>query len=77
MSITQKLDLPWQRAARAQAADAAYEGSRANARSQARDVDAQLKLRFYDVVRREAEQRNAREDVALVEQIRRRVAVRV
>lgn len=77
VSITQKLDLPWQRAARTQAADAAYEGSQATARSQARDVDAQLKLRFYDVVRREAEQRNAREDVTLVEQIRRRVAVRV
>lgn len=77
VSITQKLDLPWQRAARTQAADAAYEGSQATARSQARDVEANLKLRFYDVVRREAEQRNAREDVTLVEQIRRGVAVRV
>lgn len=77
VSITQKLDLPWQRAARAQAADAAYEGSQATARAQARDVEADLKLRFYDVVRREAEQRNAREDVTLVEQIRRGVAVRV
>lgn len=77
VSITQKLDLPWQRAARTQAADAAYEASHATARSQARDVEADLKLRFYDVVRREAEQRNAREDVTLVEQIRRGVAVRV
>lgn len=77
VSITQKLDLPWQRAARTQAADAAYEASQATARSQARDVEADLKLRFYDVVRREAEQRNAREDVTLVEQIRRGVAVRV
>ncbi|ARU24670.1 TolC family protein (plasmid) [Ralstonia solanacearum] len=77
MSITQKLDLPWQRTARMQAADAAFEGSQAQARSSARDLDAQLKLRFYDVLRREAEQRSAREDVTLVEQIRRRVAVRV
>ncbi|WP_426398925.1 TolC family protein [Ralstonia sp. R-29] len=77
MSITQKLDLPWQRAARTRAADAAYEGSQAVAQSSARDVEATLKLRFFDVVRREAEQRNAREDVTLVEQIRRRVAVRV
>ncbi len=77
VSITQKLDLPWQRAARMQAADAAFDGSQAQARSSARDLDAQLKLRFYDVLRREAEQRNAREDVTLVEQIRRRVAVRV
>lgn len=77
VSITQKLDLPWQRAARTKAADAAYEASQATARSQARDVEADLKLRFYDVVRREAEQRNAREDVTLVEQIRRGVAVRV
>ncbi|WP_197330277.1 TolC family protein, partial [Ralstonia solanacearum] len=77
VSITQKLDLPWQRAARMQAADAAFEGSQALARSSARDLDAQLKLRFYDVLRREAEQRSAREDVTLVEQIRRRVAVRV
>jgi cobalt-zinc-cadmium efflux system outer membrane protein len=77
VSITQKLDLPWQRAARTQAADAAYEASQATAQSQARDVEADLKLRFYDVVRREAEQRNAREDVTLVEQIRRGVAVRV
>ena len=69
VSITQKLDLPWQRAARRQAADAAYEASQATARSQARDVEADLKLRFYNVVRREAEQRNAREDVTLVEQI--------
>ncbi|AXV78986.1 MULTISPECIES: TolC family protein [Ralstonia solanacearum species complex] len=77
VSITQKLDLPWQRAARMQAADAAFEGSQAQARSSARDLEAQLKLRFYDVLRREAEQRTAREDVTLVEQIRRRVAVRV
>jgi len=77
VSITQKLDLPWQRAARTRAADAAYEGSQAVAQSSARDVEAALKLRFFDVVRREAEQRNAREDVTLVEQIRRRVAVRV
>ncbi len=77
VSITQKLDLPWQRAARMQAADAAFEGSQAQARSSARDLEAQLKLRFYDVLRREAEQRIAREDVTLVEQIRRRVAVRV
>lgn len=77
VSITQKLDLPWQRAARMQAADAAFEGSQALARSSARDLEAQLKLRFYDVLRREAEQRTAREDVTLVEQIRRRVAVRV
>ncbi len=69
VSITQKLDLPWQRAARMQAADAAFEGSQAQARSSARDLEAQLKLRFYDVLRRE--------DVTLVEQIRRRVAVRV
>lgn len=77
VSITQKLDLPWQRTARMQAADAAFEGSQAQARSSARDLEAQLKLRFYDVLRREAEQRSAREDVTLVEQIRRRVAVRV
>ncbi|MBX9432416.1 TolC family protein [Ralstonia pseudosolanacearum] len=63
--------------ARMQAADAAFEGSQAQARSSARDLEAQLKLRFYDVLRREAEQRSAREDVTLVEQIRRRVAVRV
>ncbi|MHA6895858.1 TolC family protein [Ralstonia pseudosolanacearum] len=77
VSITQKLDLPWQRTARMQAADAAFEGSQAQARSSARDLEAQLKLRFYDVLRREAEKRSAREDVTLVEQIRRRVAVRV
>ncbi len=77
VSITQKLDLPWQRSARTRAADAAYESSQAVAQSSARDVEAELKLRFFDVVRREAEQRNAREDVTLVEQIRRRVAVRV
>ncbi|QOK93847.1 TolC family protein (plasmid) [Ralstonia pseudosolanacearum] len=77
VSVTQKLDLPWQRTARMQAADAAFEGSQAQARSSARDLEAQLKLRFYDVLRREAEQRSAREDVTLVEQIRRRVAVRV
>ncbi|WP_296228101.1 TolC family protein [Ralstonia sp. UBA689] len=77
VSITQKLDLPWQRASRTQAADAAFQGSQAGARSRSRGVEADLKLRFYDVVRREAEQRNAREDVTLVEQIRRRVAVRV
>ncbi|MHA6910469.1 TolC family protein [Ralstonia pseudosolanacearum] len=77
MSITQRLDLPWQRTARMQAAGAAFEGSQAQARSSARDLEAQLKLRFYDVLRREAEQRSAREDVTLVEQIRRRVAVRV
>lgn len=77
LSFTQRLDTPWQRGPRMQAADAAFAVSQAQSRSRSRDIEARLVLLFYTVLRREAELQNAREDVALVEQIRRRVAVRV
>jgi cobalt-zinc-cadmium efflux system outer membrane protein len=41
------------------------------------DTLARLRLHFFDVLRREAELKNAREDMALMESVRSRIALRV
>ena len=76
-SLTQPLDLPWRRSARIGAAEAALDGSTAGLRAFEANLLAQLRTRYYDVLRRQAELRNAREDAALMEGVRSRIARRV
>jgi len=76
-AISQPLEYPSQRSARADAASAALDGSRAGVGAITLDFVSAVQLRYYDVLRREAELRNAREDFALADQIRARVEVRV
>jgi cobalt-zinc-cadmium efflux system outer membrane protein len=75
--FTQRLEYPHQRNARIDAARAGAEMADGEARSIEANVLSLLRVRFYDLLRREAEVKAAEEDLALMEQIHKRVAVRV
>lgn len=77
VSLTQPLDMPWQRSARIGAAEAGLQATDAAVRSFEADALARLRLRYFDVLRRDAELRNAREDTGLMESVRSRIAMRV
>ncbi len=77
ISVTQDLDMPWHRFPRVDAAIAGLNAAQANETSFKADMQAQLRLRYYDLVRRTAENRVAREDVKLMEGIHKRIALQV
>lgn len=71
------LDTPWRRLPRIATADAGLDAARQQRRAFEADVIAELRQRFYDVLRREAELKNALEDQRLTEDIRARIKARV
>lgn len=75
--LTQRLEYPWQRRTRIETAEAALVQASAQALGYEADIHARLKFRFFDLLRREAELKAAHEDQALLEQIRKRVELRV
>ena len=77
VTLTQSLDMPWRRSARIGAAEAGLDVAVAGTRMFEADLLARLRLRYFDVLRREAELKNAREDAALMEGVRSRIALRV
>jgi outer membrane protein, heavy metal efflux system len=77
LSITQDLDMPWHRFPRVDGAIAGYNAAQANERAFKADMLAQLRLRYYDLVRRVAENRAMREDVLLMEGMHKRIALQV
>lgn len=77
MALTQPLDLPWQRQPRIAAAEAVLEASAAGSRGFEADLRARLRLRYFELLRRDAELKNAREDAALMESLRGKIALRV
>jgi cobalt-zinc-cadmium efflux system outer membrane protein len=77
VALTQPLDLPWRRSARIAAAEAGLDATGAAVRAFEADTVARLRLRYFDVLRREAELKNAREDMAVMESVRSRIALRV
>jgi len=77
ISITQDLDMPWHRFPRVDGAIAGYNAAQATERSFRADMLAQLRLRYYDLVRRVDENRAVREDVQLMEGIQKRIALQV
>ncbi len=77
LTIQQRIDNPWQREARIAAAGHGLEARQAERRGFENDLLARLDQRFFEVLRRMAEQRAAQEDLQLAEQIRAKVAVRV
>lgn len=77
VSLTQELDLPWHRAPRVAAAQAGLQAAQADEQAFQADMRAQLRLRYYDLVRRIAENRVAREDVLLMEGLHKRTALQV
>ncbi len=76
-TLTQPIDLPWVRGSRIGAAEAGVQASEAGLRAFEADMLAGVRLRYYEVLRRHAELRNAREDLALMEGVRSRIALRV
>ncbi len=77
LGVVQRLDNPWQRDARIDAAGFGLEARQAERRGFENDLLARLDQRYFDVLRRQAELRAAREDRDLAGQIRSKVAVRV
>lgn len=77
VALTQPIDLPWRRSARIGAAEAGLDAAVAGSRMFEADLLARLRLRYFDVLRREAELKNAREDAGLMEGVRSRIALRV
>jgi len=77
MSITQDLDMPWHRFPRVDGAIAGFNAAQANELAFKSDMRSQLRLRYYDLVKRVAENIAAREDVVLMEGIQKRIALQV
>lgn len=76
-ALTQPVDLPWQRQPRIAAATAGLAASEAERSVFEADLLARLRLRYYELLRREADLMNAQEDAALMENVRAGIALRV
>lgn len=76
-SLTQPLDMPWRRSARIELAQAGVEASTANFQVFQADLLARLRTRYFELLRREAELKNAQEDKVLMENIHNRITLRV
>lgn len=77
IAILQRIDNPWQRAARIAGAEAAAGGAEAGLRQARVGLLARLQTAFYDLLRRQEELLAARDDLALAESIYDKVKVRV
>ena len=77
LSLTQPLDMPWRRSSRIAAAEAGLESASAGYQVFEADALAQLRLRYFEVLRRVAEYENAKQDLKLMEDVRSRIALRV
>ncbi|HTH94263.1 MAG TPA: TolC family protein [Rhodocyclaceae bacterium] len=76
-TITQPIDMPWVRNARIGAAEAGLASAQALGRGLVSDVIARIRLRYFDVLRRQAEVKAAEEDLTQMESVRDRIALRV
>lgn len=77
ISISQDLDMPWHRVPRIDAASANLGAAQANEAAFKSDMVAKLRVRYFELVRRLAEERASKEDSKLMEGIRSRIALRV
>ena len=77
VSLTQRLDLPPVRNARINAATAQLNAEQAQLRAAERELVRNVKLRYYELVRRHAELDAAESDLVTSAQIHERVSVRV
>lgn len=76
-ALSQPLDMPWLRRSRVAAAEAGLAATQAETRAFEADLLLRLRLRYFDLLRREADLRNAKEDAQLLESMRSRIALRV
>lgn len=77
VSLTQPLDLPWRRQARIEVARAGLDATVAEVRTFEAETLANVRHRYYDMLRRDAELKTALEDKALMQSVRERIALRV
>jgi outer membrane protein, heavy metal efflux system len=77
ISVTQELDMPWHRFPRVDGALAGFSAAQATEQSFRSDMRAQLRLRYYDLIRRQAESRATAEDAKAAEAMQKRITVRV
>lgn len=77
LSVTQELDMPWHRFPRVDGAMAGYSAAQATEQSFRSDMRAQLRMRYYDLIRRQAEGRATADDAKAAEAMRKRIEVRV
>lgn len=77
LNLTQDLDMPWHRFPRVDAAQAGFSAAQANQRAFVNDMRAKLRVRYYDLLRRQSEAIAGREDRTLMEGIRSRIALLV
>jgi len=77
ISVSQELDMPWHRFPRVDAAEAGFTAAEANQRAFLNDMRAKLRVRYYDLLRRQSESIASREDRTLMEGIRSRIALMV
>jgi cobalt-zinc-cadmium efflux system outer membrane protein len=77
ISVTQDLDMPWHRLPRIDAATANLGVTQANEAAFKSDMVAKLRVRYFELIRRLAEERASKEDSKLMEGIRSRIALRV
>jgi cobalt-zinc-cadmium efflux system outer membrane protein len=75
-SVTQPLDMPYTRFPRVDAAEANARGAQATRIAFEVEAIANVQLRYYELLRREAEARAASEDLDLTKQIRDRMQLR-
>ena len=77
ITVTQDLDMPWHRIPRVDAATANLGAAQANEAAFKSDMVAKLRVRYFELIRRLAEERASKEDSKLMEGIRSRIALRV
>lgn len=77
LGVLLPIDRPSLREARREVASTGIDAARADARVAERELVADIRLRYYDVLRLQAAARLAEEDLSIAEQIRTRVQVRV
>ena len=75
VSLSQPIEMPNVRSARIDAAEALVGASDAARRGFEDDTAARIKLAFFDLLRRQAEERATAEDLKLTEQIRDRISL--
>lgn len=75
--ITQRIDYPWLRSARIDAAAAGFDAARSEQLLSRNELLARLRYRFYELLRQEAELAAAREDRLTMEQIAKRIKLKV
>lgn len=76
-SVTQRIDPPWQRETRRQIAEAGATGEGAALRETEIRILAHVRMRYFDLLWREAQVQAARDDLGLIDDIRSRIRVRV